>query len=84
MTILLQDLCWSDAQERKMNMRKAKQTTFKSDIYKVLENTRLNESDRLVALNALQDAEMIADAFIWLKDRIESVGHYFLKPSLKH
>jgi len=65
-------------------MRKAKQTGFKTDVYKLLENTRMTESDRLVAINALQDAEMIADAFGWLKEKFESLGHYFLKPSLRH
>jgi hypothetical protein len=65
-------------------MRKAKQTSFKSDVYKLLKDTRMSESDRLVAMNALQDAEMIADAFVWLKEKFETVGHYFLKPSLKH
>jgi len=65
-------------------MRKAKQTSFKTDVYKLLENTRMTESDRLVAINALQDAEMIADAFGWLKEKFETLGHYFLKPSLRH
>ena len=72
------------AQERKINMRKANQTSFKSDVYKILNNTRLSESERLVAINALRDAEMIADAFGWLKEKLEALGHYFLKPSLKH
>ena len=65
-------------------MRKAKQTSFKTDVYKLVENTRMSESDRLVAINALRDAEMIADAFGWLKGKFESLGHYFLKPSLRH
>ncbi len=65
-------------------MRKAKQKSFKSDVYKILNNTRLSESERLVAINALRDAEMIADAFGWLKEKFEVLGHYFLKPSLKH
>jgi DNA primase large subunit len=73
-----------NAQERKIEMRKAKQKSFKSDVYKILNNTRLSESERLVAINALRDAEMIADAFGWLKEKFETVGHYFLKPSLKH
>ena len=65
-------------------MRKANQNAFRSNIYKVLENARLNESDRLVAINAMQDAEAIVNAFLWLQERIEAVGRYFLKPSLKH
>ena len=65
-------------------MRKAKQRSFKSDVYKLLEHTRMSESDRLVAINALHDAELIAEGFAWLKEKFESLGHYFLKPSLKH
>jgi hypothetical protein len=65
-------------------MRKAKHNTFRSDIYKVLKDSRMSESDRLVAMNALRDAELIADAWVWLKEKFETVGHYFLKPSLKH
>ena len=65
-------------------MRKANQNAFRSDIYKAIRNSRMSESERLVAINAMQDAEAIADAFIWVKEKIEAIGHYFLKPSLKH
>ena len=84
MTRLLRNRLRLDALERKVNMRKDNQTTVRSDVYSLLENARLSESDRLVALNALRDAEMIADAFLWLKEKIGAVGNYFLKPSLKH
>ena len=65
-------------------MRKVKQRAYRSEIYKVLENARLSESDRLVAINAMQNAETIVNAFLWLQEKIEAVGRYFLKPSLKH
>ena len=65
-------------------MRKVKQRAYRSEIYKVLENARLSESDRLVAINAMQNAEAIVNAFLWLQEKIEAVGRYFLKPSLKH
>ena len=65
-------------------MRKAKQNTFRSDIYKVLDNAQLSESQRLVAINALQDAETMANAFMWLTEKIGALGNCFLKPSLKH
>ena len=65
-------------------MRKVKQSSFKTDVYKLLENTQMGESDRRIAINAMQDAEMIADAFGWLKEKFEGLGHYFLKPSLRH
>ena len=65
-------------------MRKANQNAFRSEIYKVLEHARLSESDRLTAINAMQDAEAIVNAFLWVQEKIAAVGHYFLKPSLKH
>jgi len=65
-------------------MRKDKQSSYRSEIYKVLENARLSESDRLVAINAMQDAESIVNAFLWVQEKIAAVGQYFLKPSLRH
>jgi len=65
-------------------MRKANRNAFRSEIYKVLENARLSESDRLTAINAMQDAEAIVNALLWVQDKISAVGHYFLRPSLKH
>jgi hypothetical protein len=66
------------------NMRKDKQSAYRSEIYKVLESARLTESDRLVAINAMQDAESIVNAFLWVQEKIAAVGQYFLKPSLRH
>jgi len=65
-------------------MRKVKQSSFKTDVYKLLANTRMGESDRRAAINALQDAETIADGIMWIKEKFEALGHYFLKPSLRH
>ncbi len=84
MTESLPDQFGTGPCERTMNMRKPNQKAFRSEIYKVLENARLSESDRLTAINAMQDAEAIVDAFLWVRGKISAVGHYFLKPSLKH
>ena len=65
-------------------MRKSNQTALRSDVYKVLDNAQLSESQRLVAISALQNAETIANAFMWLTEKIGALGNYFLKPSLKH
>ena len=67
-----------------VNMRKDKQSSYRSEIYKVLENARLSESDRLVAITAMRDAEAIVNAFLWVQEKIAAVGQYFLKPSLRH
>jgi len=36
------------------------------------------------ALDSLRHAEDIADALLWIKEKLASIGHVFLKPSLKH
>jgi hypothetical protein len=84
MTEPLPDQFGTGRWERIQNMRKYNQNAFRSEIYKVLEDARLSESDRLTAINAMQDAEAIVNAFLWVQEKIAAVGHYFLKPSLKH
>jgi hypothetical protein len=44
----------------------------------------MSELDRRTAINAVQNAEAIVDAFFWVKNKIASLGLAFLKPSLKH
>ena len=45
---------------------------------------QLSDSDRQRAAYALRDAEAIADAVIWVKDRIASVGANLPKLGFKH
>ena len=55
-----------------------------SVICRRLSEMQLGEYDRRVAVHAMRDAEAIADAVIWVKDRIASLGAILPKPGFKH
>ena len=65
-------------------MRKANERTLDSGIYARLRDVRMSDADRANAEKALRQAERIAVALVWAKQRIADFGHAFLKPSLKH
>ena len=65
-------------------MRKVNQKAFGTDLHALIEKAQLSERDRQVALDAICAAERFADAVLWVKDRIASMGNWFLKPSVKH
>jgi hypothetical protein len=46
---------------------------------------RMSEAERLVAIGAMHDADMLVDGFAWVAKKIEQIGErLFLRPSLKH
>ena len=54
-------------------------------IYQRINASRLSESERQAAIKAMQDAELIADAILWVTRKIEQLGaRLFLKLSPKH
>ena len=55
-----------------------------SGIYARLSEVRMNSVDRQNAIVALRKAEQLADAYLWVTEKLAGVGHIFLKPSLKH
>ena len=65
-------------------MRKSNERTIDSGIYARLSGVNMRESDRQRAVAALRQAEDIADAIIWVQQKLASIGQIFLKPSLKH
>lgn len=65
-------------------MRKCNERFFNSDIYARLRDARMSEADRQVAINALRTAELVADAIMWVSNKIESLAALFLKPILRH
>ena len=65
-------------------MRNANEKTLDSGIYARLRKVQMSGADRQNAIDALQQAERIAEAFLWLKEKFANIGHVFLKPSLKH
>lgn len=64
-------------------MRKANVNTSKL-LEKRLAETNMSEHDRDHALNLMRDAEAIADAIVWVKEKIASVRGLFLKPGFKN
>lgn len=65
-------------------MRKANERAVDSVIYARINEAHMNEAERHSALSTLRSAESVVDAIVWLKERFAALGHYFLKPSLKH
>ena len=65
-------------------MRKSNERGIDSGIYARLRTVNMTAADRQYAVDALRQAEEIVDAFIWVRQKLSSIGHAFLKPSLKH
>jgi len=56
-----------------------------STIYDRINTVRMSDAERQVAINAMHDAELLVDAFVWISRKIEQLGDLlFLKPSVKH
>jgi hypothetical protein len=65
-------------------MRNANQKTLNSGIYARLQSMQMSESDRQGAVTALEQAEQIAGAILWISEKFSEIGQVFLRPSLKH
>ena len=65
-------------------MRKANVTVSDRLLETRLAEAHMNEHDRHRAMNALRDAEAIADVILWAKEKIASIGTIFLKPGFKN
>ena len=53
-------------------------------VYRRLSEIELSAADQQSAMQAMRDADSIADAVIWIKDRIVSLGALVLHPVFKH
>jgi hypothetical protein len=50
-----------------------------------INSARMSESERQVAINAMHDADLLVDAFVWVAKKIEQLSERtFLKPVPKH
>jgi hypothetical protein len=65
-------------------MRKSNERSIDSGIYARLRNVRMSASDRQQAVDTLRQAELLVDAFLWVKEKVAACGNYFLKPALRH
>ena len=59
-----------------------------STIYERIDTIRMSDAERQVAINAMRDADLLVDAFVWVSKKTEQLTErlfrFFLKPSLKH
>ncbi|HEX6003472.1 MAG TPA: hypothetical protein VFZ14_05715 [Burkholderiales bacterium] len=66
-------------------MKEIRKVKKGSSIYERINASRLTDSERRAAVYALRDAELIADAIVWVTRKIEQLGtRLFLKVSPKH
>lgn len=65
-------------------MRNSNERRLDSGIYARLHQMQMSAIDRQHAIDALRQAEDIADVLLWIQEKLASIGHAFLKPSLKH
>ncbi|MGQ0525843.1 MAG: hypothetical protein ACT4P8_19540 [Betaproteobacteria bacterium] len=66
-------------------MRNEIEVKIGSTIYQRINTARLSDSERRAAMQAMQDAELIADAILWVTRKIEQLGaRLFLRLSPKH
>lgn len=66
-------------------MNSKSEVKFGSVIFDKINTVRMTESERQAAINAMQDADTIVDAILWVVHKVEQLGAFlFLKPSIKH
>ena len=67
------------------NMSKSLEIRIGSTIYGRINAARMSEAERQVAINAMRDADLLVDAFVWISKKIERLAErLFLNHSLKH
>ena len=84
MEILTASLSARGELERIRAMRKGNQKRLGTDLYALVEKAQLSERDRQVAIDAIEAAEKVTNAVLWVKEKVASMGNWFLKPSVKH
>ena len=66
-------------------MRNNVENKIGSTIVARINAVQMSDAERQRALNALRDADLLVDAFMWMVKKIERTGaRLFLKPALKH
>ena len=73
---------------KEIQMSKTLEIKIGSTVYDRINTVRMSQAERQVAINAMRDADLLVDAFVWVNRKIvqiaESVSRLFLKHSLKH
>ncbi len=67
------------------NMSKSLEIKIGSTIYGRINAARMSEAERQVAINAMRDADLLVDAFVWVGKKIEQLAErLLLNHGLKH
>ena len=65
-------------------MRESNEKSKNTGIYARIRELPINAADREHAIQALRQAERVANVLVAIKEKLASIGAAFLKPSLKH
>ena len=65
-------------------MRESNERSVNTGIYSRIRELPISSADREHAIQALRQAERVADVLLAIKEKLASIGAAFLKPSLKH
>lgn len=66
-------------------MRKDIEIKLGSTVVGRVNSVRMSEAERQVVMNAMRDADLLVDGFVWVAKKIEQIrDRLFLKPALKH
>ena len=66
-------------------MSKEIRSKLGSTIHDRMGAIKMNPSERHRALDAMNNADLLVDGFVWVVKKIEHLGRFsFLKPELKH
>jgi hypothetical protein len=66
-------------------MSKDMEIKLGSSVVGRINSARMSESERQITINAMRDADLLLNAFVWVAKKIEQLGErLFLKPVLKH
>ena len=66
-------------------MSKEIESKLGSTVYDRLNAVKMSPAERQRALNAMHDADLLVDGFVWVVKKIEQLRSFsFLKPQLKH
>ena len=65
-------------------MRESNEKYKNTGIYARIRELPINAADRENAIQALRQAERVANMLVAIKEKLASIGAAFLKPSLKH
>ena len=65
-------------------MRESNERSANTGIYARIRELPIAATDREYAIQALRQAEHVAEVLMAIKEKLASIGAAFLKPSLKH